>query len=134
MQNCVDSKLKSKLSQTANVKSMLIRLHAILCMTSYACHTHKLFNLSGKFCIFEDKSARRMRRINKQPFCLSLRQTHFCATHSPKSANLLKVTPMCRCPNFLCTGKYYFLPGTRGSLHSAGLPGLCPPHCYAIVS
>ena len=63
------------------------------------------------------------------------RQRHFCAIHSPKSANPLKVSPTCGCHNFHCNGKIIpktFLRGTRGAVH-LGVPGLCPscpPHCY----
>jgi len=58
---------------------------------------------------------------------------HFCAIHSPKYANLLKVSPTCRCP--IVTRKLFliFFGWNSGHLHS-GAPGLCPPcppHCYA---
>jgi len=52
----------------------------------------------------------------------SQRQTHFCAIHSPKSANLLKVSPTCRCPNFHCNWKISqtFFAWNSGSLHWGG--------------
>jgi len=59
---------------------------------------------------------------------IPLRQTHFCAIHSPKYANLLKVSPTCtRLPYNINSCEDFFA-------WNSGAPGLCPPPAHPIAT
>ena len=86
-------------------------------------------------CYFNVRSKADISQLNlphgRGKYKLQFPAKHFCAIHSPKYANLLKVSPTCRCPN--CNEKiiFIFLVGTQGPLHSGALDFAYPTNPIA---